>query len=616
MEWSRSHLKSLGGNPPWEAFDAGDASAVGKWVKNRQKKLRRRLQAGKAGEALAEVGDDNAQGKENQGREPTGQEGWRQEGWHQESWDDDALGRDVFGEDVGVQEAPLREIDTNVSKSKKFDTSESESEGSESESSSQQSGRLLESSPGYPKRRNRKTKKHALSPPKAAPARKKSRRKDSKDIAEAAQEVCGSEASISSESSGSDGSESSSSSDEEISLSPSRKAHAASSESEKLQAAQPNTSESDNWSSDSSDSESSDSESESSESDSALDQDAEDQENIGPKSNPNSGRRPVAEWVTVPGGTPAWWTEEIECWLESSATISGQKKSAKRLKRSIHYLILFLKEHKPEARRVKKVKPKDLRAWIRQLEEQLKKDSRKGKEYTMTQNVKRTHMMAIKSFWTSLVNNLSVKVNVALPLKLPPKPQPKHVSKFTSDETRSKFLKEAKRNGTVHACIIGLLLFAGLRVNELVCLKKADVTLEKEEKKRSIRLEIREEGAKYEKVRRLSLGRHGVKYLWPYLKQLKRMNLKENEYLFPARWTRKTKGRGHRSTDSVYRLIKTKYSSKFKTEHTPHWLRHAFATTLRRRGQDEKEIQVWMGHSSVKTTRGYIQHNPEAEMLE
>ena len=322
--------------------------------------------------------------------------------------------------------------------------------------------------------------------------------------------------------------------------------------------------------------------------------------------------------MTTPGGAPAWWSEEIDNWLESTATISGQKKSARRMKRSIHYLIVFMKRHKPAAKRVKKVKPKDLRAWVRQLEDQLRADSRQGAEYTMSQNVKRTHMIAMKSFWTSLVNNLSVKINVAMPLKLPPKPQPKHLTRFTSDETRALFLEEAKRNGTVHACIIGLLFFAGLRVMELVCLKKNDVTMQKDEttREKSVRLKIREEGAKYEKVREFPLGKRGVKYLWPYLKQLKRMNSKTNEYLFPARWTRKTRGMGHRSTDSVYRMIKYKYSAKFNTAHTPHWLRHAFATTLDRRGQHEKEIQNWMGHSSIKTTRGYIHHNPEAEMLE
>ena len=40
MEWTSNFFESLGGNPPWKAFDAGDASAVGKWVKTRQKKLR------------------------------------------------------------------------------------------------------------------------------------------------------------------------------------------------------------------------------------------------------------------------------------------------------------------------------------------------------------------------------------------------------------------------------------------------------------------------------------------------------------------------------------------------------------------------------------------------
>lgn len=518
-------------------------------------------------------------------------------------------------------------IDATNPNHRTFDSSDSESGSSDAENSSTDYRQLTESSPGFPKRINGNSKKRPLTPGQSPPARKKSRAKSSKrtptDLSvprDSDTPLMFSDGSVSdsdSDVSGKEGKSWSGVGDDDAASSESKKlrskkSRAAGSDSDGFE-----SSGSEASSSDASKSGSSSSDSSSSDDDDDSDDDASDEEN-NENGDPNPKRATDPEWVTTPGGgAPAWWTEEIKDWLESTATISGQKKSARRLKRSIHYLIVFMKKHKPAAQRVKKVKPRDLRAWVSQLEDQLRADSRKGDEYTMTQNVKRTHMIAMKSFWSSLVSNLSVKVNVAMPLKLPPKPQLKHTDRFTSEETREKFLLEAKRSGTVHACIIGLLLYAGLRVKELVCLKKGDVTMTKDEetRKKQIHLKVREEGAKFEKSRQITLGDNGVKYLWPYLKQMKRMNSKKNEYLFPARWTRKTKGMGHRSTDSVYRMVKNKYSKKFKTKHTPHWLRHAFATTLRRRGQDEKEIQNWMGHKSVKTTRGYIHHNPKANML-
>lgn len=543
-----------------------------------------------------------------------------------------ASSADIARVKFGGSDVLRGKIDAANPNHRTWDSSDPESGGSDAENSSPDYRQLTESSPGCPKRVEGKPKKRPLTPGQSPPARKKSRSESSKSTPTDLGGLSDSDAPFLS----GDGSVSDSNSDgggkEERSWSGVDDDDAASSESKKLRSKKSRAAVSDSGGSDSSGSDSSDasnsdsssSDSSSSDDDDDSDDDASDDDSDADEnSEPNPKRAKDPEWVTTPGGAPAWWTEDIKDWLESTATISGQKKSARRLKRSIHFLIEFMKKHKPAAQRVKKVKPRDLRAWVRQLEEQLRADRIKNKkkkadEYTMTQNAKRAHMIAIKSFWSSLVSNLSVKVNVAMPLKLPPKPQPKRTERFTSDETRNKFLLEAKRNGTVHVCIIGLLLYSGLRVMELVCLKKSDVTMTKDEetRKKQIHLIVREEGAKYEKSRPITLGDNGVKYLWPYLKQMKRMNSKKNEYLFPARWTRKTKGAGHRSTDSVYRMIKNKYSKKFKTEHTPHWLRHAFATTLRRRGQDEKEIQNWMGHKSVKTTRGYIHHDPNAEMRE
>ncbi|HBU07317.1 MAG TPA: hypothetical protein DEB09_04510 [Candidatus Magasanikbacteria bacterium] len=154
--------------------------------------------------------------------------------------------------------------------------------------------------------------------------------------------------------------------------------------------------------------------------------------------------------------------------------------------------------------------------------------------------------------------------------------------------------------------ILEMLFSTGLRVSELIKLKKDNVNLGKEEftvtgKGRKTRVVFLSEQAKY--------------WLKKYLETRKDMN----PFLFISHDKRtgkggnmKMKGKKMESVDepltprSVQRLVQ-KYAraAGITKEVTPHTLRHSYATDLLQNGADIRSVQTMLGHSSITTTQIY-----------
>ena len=145
-----------------------------------------------------------------------------------------------------------------------------------------------------------------------------------------------------------------------------------------------------------------------------------------------------------------------------------------------------------------------------------------------------------------------------------------------------------------HKLILALLYASGLRLSELLNLRKSDILTDKNV--------IFVRGGKGKKDRTTLLAEHLKPLLHQYLKDYK-----------PNYWLFEGPNRTKYSGSSVNKIIKT-MSQKAKLEQnvSAHVLRHSFATHLLEQGLDLRYIQQLLGHGSSKTTEVYTHVSSKA----
>jgi len=138
-----------------------------------------------------------------------------------------------------------------------------------------------------------------------------------------------------------------------------------------------------------------------------------------------------------------------------------------------------------------------------------------------------------------------------------------------------------------HKLIIKMLYGCGLRVSEIINLKKEDIDFNED----LIKIKL----AKGRKDRFVNIPNSLKKELESYC------NLNNKEILFPS-------SRGGKLTTATIRKIIKNSSKKagIKKDIHPHTLRHSFATHLLEQGTDLRIIQKLLGHSDIKTTQIYL----------
>ncbi len=182
---------------------------------------------------------------------------------------------------------------------------------------------------------------------------------------------------------------------------------------------------------------------------------------------------------------------------------------------------------------------------------------------------------AIKFFFEKVLNE---KVN------LPPIKRHKTLPDILTIKEIKQLIETS--NNPKHKLIIKILYGTGLRVSEIINLKKRDINFE--EKLIKIKL------AKGKKDRFVKLPSSISEELENYLK------IGNSEYVFPS-------NRNKRITKATIQAILRNSAKKarIKKRVYPHLLRHSFATHLLENGTDLRIIQKLLGHSDIKTTQVY-----------
>lgn len=141
--------------------------------------------------------------------------------------------------------------------------------------------------------------------------------------------------------------------------------------------------------------------------------------------------------------------------------------------------------------------------------------------------------------------------------------------------------------------ILEMLYGTGLRVSELISLRRADVHLEAGY--------VRALG-KGNKERIVPAGQMAVAAVEKYLAGArgKLLGARASGYLFLSR-------RGGKLTRQAVWLLLSRYGrmAGLRQRVTPHLLRHSFATHLLARGADLRSLQMMLGHADVSTTQIY-----------
>jgi integrase/recombinase XerD len=207
---------------------------------------------------------------------------------------------------------------------------------------------------------------------------------------------------------------------------------------------------------------------------------------------------------------------------------------------------------------------------------------RKGKG---TRSIARA-ISAIRSFYKFLLLDGKIATNPLVEIETPKFKAP--IPRTLSEEEMGALLKlpADQKLALRDATVLELLYATGLRVSELIGLKKGDINMEAgfliAQGKRS-------------KERIVPIGSYARQVITMYVEEMK----PKGPYLFPNRTG------GRMSRQAIWKLIR-KYGSLLHVGKLyPHMLRHTFATHLLEGGADLRSVQLLLGHEDISTTQIY-----------
>ncbi len=208
-------------------------------------------------------------------------------------------------------------------------------------------------------------------------------------------------------------------------------------------------------------------------------------------------------------------------------------------------------------------------------------------------------LATLKSFFKYLLAEGSVKGDPTMQLKMPRTKQ-KEPSYLTEPEYK-RLLKAVKNNATKYfkqrdVAIVNILLGMGLRLSELVELNIGDVNFDD----RTIKAT-----RKGNQERILPANKEVMMSIQRYLKT--RKNRETQHPLFLSKRNQRI------DNASVWRVVKKylKQAGIEKEKLSPHTLRHTFATTLLKQGENLLTIKKLLSHRNLRTTERYLHINDQ-----
>jgi integrase/recombinase XerD len=193
---------------------------------------------------------------------------------------------------------------------------------------------------------------------------------------------------------------------------------------------------------------------------------------------------------------------------------------------------------------------------------------------------------ALRSFYRFLLVDRRIATNPFLEIETPRFKSP--IPRVLSAEEMVKLMKlpADQKKAVRDATILELFYATGLRVSELVSLKKSDVNLD---------AGFVVASGKRSKERIVPIGSYAREMIKLYLKEMKSPGL----FLFPGRFGMPI------TRQAVWKLIR-KYGLLLQQGPLyPHMLRHTFATHLLEGGADLRSVQLLLGHEDISTTQIY-----------
>lgn len=203
----------------------------------------------------------------------------------------------------------------------------------------------------------------------------------------------------------------------------------------------------------------------------------------------------------------------------------------------------------------------------------------------------------LKAFFNFLQERFEIE-NYAKELRFP-RLEKKLPHYLTEDEIKQLFAQATKDHsamGERNRVMLYLMYVSGIRVSELVWLKKSDVQLD------TGMLHVHGKGGKQ---RIVPLSHQMCGMLEAYMQTIYQQLIKKGttDYLFPVAYAGKL---GPLSRQSFWNIIKKIWrKTGNKKNISPHQLRHSLATHMLKNGADLRSLQVLLGHENVATVQVY-----------